>query len=173
MSDFFPGIAWLIPFLPLLGAGVAVLGPRRMRTDAHVPVAAGIALAFLVSLGLLFSAGPNKTITVMHWLTISNFDIPIEFRIDGLTTIMLSMVTFVSSLVAIYAVGYMHADRGYWRFFTYVSLFEFSMTMLVSVSNEFLVQITNEALDRIKTSAEATVHVLVNGIRALTAEEFQ
>ena len=98
-------------FLPLLGAGVAVLGPRRMRTDAHIPVAAGIALAFLVSLGLLFSADAHRTTFVMSWLTISNFDVPIEFRIDGLTTMMLSMVTFVSSLVAVYAAGTWPATR--------------------------------------------------------------
>ncbi len=48
----------------------------------------------------------------MSWLTISNLDVPIEFRIDGLTTMMLSMVTFVSSLVAIYAAGYMAGDPG-------------------------------------------------------------
>ena len=48
---------------------------------------------------------------------------------------MLVMVTFISSLVAIYSIGYMHGDRGYWRFFAYIGLFVFSMTMLVSVSN--------------------------------------
>ena len=60
--------------------------------------------------------------------------------------IMLSMVTFVSSLVAIYAIGYMHDDPGYWRFFTYVSLFVFSMTMLVSVSNFVLLYVFWEAV---------------------------
>ena len=138
MSDFFPGIAWLIPFFPLLGAGVAVLGPRRMRTDAHIPVAAGIALAFLVSLGLLFSADAHKTTYVMSWLTISDFEIPIEFRIDGLTTMMLSMVTFVSSLVAVYAGGYMAGDPAYRRFFALIGLFVFSMTGLVLSNNYVL-----------------------------------
>ena len=138
MSDFFPGIAWLIPFFPLLGAGVAVLGPRRMRTDAHIPVAAGIALAFLVSLGLLFSADAHKTTFVMNWLTISNFEVPIEFRIDGLTTMMLSMVTFVSSLVAVYAGGYMAGDPAYRRFFALIGLFVFSMTGLVLSNNYVL-----------------------------------
>ena len=47
---------------------------------------------------------------------------------------MLVMVTFISMLVAIYSIGYMHGDRGYWRFFTYISLFVFSMCMLVTVS---------------------------------------
>jgi NADH-quinone oxidoreductase subunit L len=138
VSDFFAGIAWLIPFLPLLGAGVAVLGPRRMRTDAHIPVAAGIALAFLVSLGLLFSADTHRTTFVMDWVTISNFDVPIEFRIDGLTTMMLSMVTFVSSLVAVYAGGYMAGDPGYRRFFALIGLFVFSMTGLVLSNNYIL-----------------------------------
>jgi NADH-quinone oxidoreductase subunit L len=138
VSDFFPGIAWLIPFFPLLGAGVAVFGPRRMRTDAHIPVAAGIASAFLVSVGLLFSASPDRTTFVMSWMTISNFEVPIEFRIDGLTTMMLSMVTFVSSLVAIYAGGYMAGDPGYRRFFALIGLFVFSMTGLVLSNNYVL-----------------------------------
>ncbi len=138
MADFFPKIAWLIPFLPLLGAGVAVLGPRRMRTEAHIPVAAGIGLAFLVSLGLLISANPEKTHTVMPWITISDFEVPIEFRIDGLTTMMLSMVTFVSTFVTIYAGGYMAGDPSYRRFFALIGLFVFSMTGLVLSNNYVL-----------------------------------
>ena len=81
-----------------------------MKTEAHIPVVAGIAAAFLASLFLLFSAGPDETATVMRWLTISDLEIPIEFRVDGLTTMMLSMVTFVSTLVAIFAAGYMAGD---------------------------------------------------------------
>ncbi len=60
MSDFASGFAWLVPFLPLLGAAIAVLGPKRVRELAHVPVAAGIALAFLVSLGLLLASARKR-----------------------------------------------------------------------------------------------------------------
>jgi len=74
------------------------------------------------------------------------FIVDVSLRADPLTCIMLSMVTFVSSLVVIYAVGYMHDDRGYWRFYTYVSLFVFSMTMLVSVSNFVLLYVFWEAV---------------------------
>jgi len=74
------------------------------------------------------------------------FDVDVTLRIDPLTSIMLSMVTFIASLVAIYASGYMHGDRGYWRFFTYISLFVFSMTMLVSVSNFVLLFVFWEAV---------------------------
>src|SRR5204863_3203118 len=59
---------------------------------------------------------------------------------------MLAMVTFVSMLVAIFAAGYMHGDRGYWRFFAYIGLFVFSMTMLVSVSNFVLLFVFWEAV---------------------------
>src|SRR5262245_65310649 len=59
---------------------------------------------------------------------------------------MLAMVTFVSSLVALYESGYLHGDRGYWRFFAYIGLFVFSMTMLVSVSNFVLLYVFWEAV---------------------------
>ncbi len=75
-----------------------------------------------------------------------DFDVSIVLRSDPLTCIMLSMVTFISTLVVIYSIGYMHGDPGYWRFFTYVSLFVFSMTMLVSVSNFALLYVFWEAV---------------------------
>jgi len=130
--------AWLVPLFPLLGALVAAVGPRRVRALAHVPVVAGIGLAFLVSLGLLFSAAPHATGTLMRWLTVSNLEIPIEFRVDGLTTMMLAMVTFVSMLVAVFSVGYMAGDAGYPRFFALIGLFVFSMTGLVLSNNYVL-----------------------------------
>ncbi len=74
------------------------------------------------------------------------FRMDIVLRADSLTAIMLAMVTFVSTLVAIYAKGYMHGDPGYWRFFAYVALFVFSMTMLVSVSNFVLLYVFWEAV---------------------------
>jgi proton-translocating NADH-quinone oxidoreductase chain L len=137
VNGFFVQNVWLIPFLPLLGAAVAAFGARQIRSSAHIPVIAGIALAFLVSLGALFSSGPETTTTVSRWLTITGLDVPIEFRVDGLTTMMLSMVTFVSSLVAIFAAGYMAGDPGYPRFFALIGLFVFSMTGLV-LSNNYL-----------------------------------
>ena len=74
------------------------------------------------------------------------FNVAVTLRADALTAIMLAMVTFVSTLVAIYSIGYMHGDRGYWRFFTYIGLFVFSMTMLVSVSNFVLLYVFWEAV---------------------------
>jgi NADH-quinone oxidoreductase subunit L len=75
-----------------------------------------------------------------------SFNVQIALRADALTAVMLSMVTFVATLVAIFSVGYMHGERGYWRFFSYVALFVFSMTMLVSVSNFVLLFVFWEAV---------------------------
>lgn len=86
----------------------------------------------------------ERIVTLWTWANVpaagaqadpADFRVDISLRADGLTSMMLSMVTFVASLVAVFGAGYMHGDRGYWRFFAYVGLFVFSMTMLVSVSN--------------------------------------
>jgi NADH-quinone oxidoreductase subunit L len=146
VPGFFVQYAWLIPFFPLLGAAIAAFGARRLRFQAHVPVVAGIALGFLFSLGTLgavvalgagTAAGPAGEWTVMPWITASGLEIPIELRVDGLSSMMLSMVTFVSALVAVFAIGYMAGDEGYPRFFALIGLFVFSMTGLV-LSNNYL-----------------------------------
>ena len=80
------------------------------------------------------------------WASRLPFDIEVTLRVDPLTSIMLSMVTFIASLVAIYSAGYMHGDPGYWRFFSYIGLFVFSMTMLVSGSNFILLFVFWEAV---------------------------
>lgn len=74
------------------------------------------------------------------------FQVDVSLRSDALTSIMLTMVTLVSFLVAVYSIGYMHEDRGYWRFFAYIGLFVFSMTSLVSVSNFLLLFVFWEAV---------------------------
>ena len=75
-----------------------------------------------------------------------DFRIEVALRADALTAMMLAMVTLVSSLIVIYSAGYMRGDRGYWRFFAYLGLFVFSMTMLVSVSNFVLLYVFWEAV---------------------------
>jgi len=75
-----------------------------------------------------------------------DFRIDVALRADPLTAVMLATVTFVSLLVTVYSIGYMRSDPGYWRFFTYISLFVFSMTMLVSVNNFILLYVFWEAV---------------------------
>ena len=128
-------IAWLVPFFPLLGAATAAVFGRRLKQQAHWPVVAGIAASFVVSALLLMVAGRPGTTVVYEWLDLTGLRVPIIFRVDGLTTMMLAMVTFVATLVAVYASGYMAGDPGYPRFFAVVGLFVFSMTGLVLSSN--------------------------------------
>jgi NADH-quinone oxidoreductase subunit L len=75
-----------------------------------------------------------------------NFHVDIVLRADPLTAVMLAVVTFISLLVAVYSIGYMRGDRGYWRFYSYIPLFVFSMTMLVSASNFVLLYVFWEAV---------------------------
>lgn len=79
-------------------------------------------------------------------LDFSRLHIPVVLRVDPLTSFMLVTVTLISLLVAVYSIGYMHEDPGYWRFYTYISLFVFSMIMLVSVSNFVLLYVFWEAV---------------------------
>ena len=90
--------------------------------------------------------GPRYGIAASGTSADAPLRVKIDLRTDALTIIMLLMVTFISSLVVLYASGYMHGDRGYWRFFSYVGLFIFSMIMLVSVSNFLLLFVFWEAV---------------------------
>ncbi len=89
---------------------------------------------------------PGKVYPLDFDLGVKDLQIAVALRADALTAMMLGMVTFVSALVAIFAAGYMAGDRGYWRFFAYIGLFVFSMTMLVSVSNFVLLYVFWEAV---------------------------
>ncbi|MBY0395400.1 MAG: NADH-quinone oxidoreductase subunit L, partial [Thermoleophilia bacterium] len=138
MAETLIANAWLIPALPLLGALLTVLTARRLGERCAYPVIAGIGAAFVVSLGLLWNAGPEAKTVVYEWIEAGALKVPVEFRVDGLTTVMLSMVTFVSTLVAVFATGYMAGDPGFPRFFAVVGLFVASMTGLVLSGNYLL-----------------------------------
>ncbi len=139
MADWLIRNAWIVPALPLLGAIIVAIGGKWLREKSHWPVVLGIGLAFPVSVGLWLVGGDGSGRTVAYdWLEMAGLHVPILFRVDGLTTMMLCMVTFVATLVAIYASGYMHGDPGYPRFFALVGLFVFSMTGLVLSSDYVL-----------------------------------
>jgi NADH-quinone oxidoreductase subunit L len=139
VSNFFLSNPWLVPFLPLLGGAIAAVGAKQLKQHAHLPVAVGIALAFLVSLFLISAASPTAKVVYPDWLHVSSsFQVPLEFQLDGLSTMMASMVTFVATLIAIFAAGYMAGDPGYPRFFAVMGLFVASMTGLVLSGNYLL-----------------------------------
>ena len=130
-----------VPLAPLAGALIAGLFGRQVgRVGAHSVAIAGVALSFLLSAWVLWEVaahGARFNGTVYEWMRLGNLKMEIGFLVDGLTAMMMCVVTFVSLMVHIYTVGYMAEDPGYQRFFSYISLFTFSMLMLV-MSNNFL-----------------------------------
>jgi len=130
----------LVPLAPLIGAMIAGLFCRVIpRWVAHTATIAGVAIAFISSLVIFndVQAGHTFNGPVYTWLTSGDYKFEVGFLIDSLTTTMMIVVTFVSLMVHIYTIGYMQEDPGYNRFFSYISLFTFSMLMLV-MSNNFM-----------------------------------
>ncbi|KAB2927678.1 MAG: NADH-quinone oxidoreductase subunit L, partial [Dechloromonas sp.] len=128
----------LVPLAPLFGAIIAGLFCRIIpRWVAHTVTIAGVAVSFIASL-IIFQdvqAGNTFNGTVYTWMTSGEYTFEVGFLIDTLTTTMMLVVTFVSLMVHIYTIGYMQEDPGYNRFFSYISLFTFSMLMLVMANN--------------------------------------
>jgi NADH-quinone oxidoreductase subunit L len=129
----------LAPLAAALAAGL--FGRQIGRVGAHSVCIAGVALSCGLSVYVLYQLvfagmapfdGPVYT-----WLLSDGLNIQVGFLIDRLSVLMMSVVTFVSLLVHIYTIGYMADDDGYQRFFSYISLFTFSMLMLV-MSNNFM-----------------------------------
>lgn len=128
----------LIPFLPLLAFFINILLGRTLIKDrAHWVSASAVIASWVVSVMTLFDVIGGRTLNedLYSWVVSDGFRVSVGFMIDGLTAVMLIVVTTVSSLVHIYSVGYMHGDKGYYRFFSYLSLFTFSMLMLVMANN--------------------------------------
>ena len=128
----------LVPLAPLAGALIAGLfGWAIGRTLSHLVTIAGVAIACWASWVIFqdVQAGHIFNGTVYTWMTTGDMRFEIGFLIDPLTTMMMLVVTFVSLMVHIYTIGYMHEDPGYQRFFSYISLFTFSMLMLVMANN--------------------------------------
>ena len=132
----------IIVLAPLLGAVVAGFFGRQVgRTGAHAVTIGGVAISFLLSCQVLYQLATGKADpfnqNVYTFFEVGAYTGHIGFLIDRLAAMMMAVVTFVSLLVHVYTIGYMKDDPGYQRFFSYISLFTFSMLMLV-MSNNFL-----------------------------------
>ncbi len=130
----------LVPLAPLAGAIVAGLFCRVIpRWLAHTATILGVAVAFITSIVIFQDvlAGNSFNGTVYQWLASGEYKFEVGFLIDKLTVTMMLVVTSVSLMVHLYTIGYMQEDPGYNRFFSYISLFTFSMLMLV-MSNNFM-----------------------------------
>ena len=129
-----------VPLAPLAGAIVAGLfGKAVGRRGAHVVTILGVLVSFICSALVLVdvAGGARFNATIYEWMVLGSLKMEVGFLVDGLTAMMMCVVTFVSLMVHLYTIGYMEEDPGYQRFFSYISLFTFSMLMLV-MSNNFL-----------------------------------
>ena len=133
-----------VPLAPLAGSALAGIlgttfgGNLIGRRWAHSLTILGVLVAFILSAMTLKSVavdGARFNQTIYEWMVIGGLKMEIGFMVDGLTAMMMCVVTFVSLMVHIYTIGYMEEDAGYNRFFAYISLFTFSMLMLVMSNN--------------------------------------
>ena len=139
-STLSQGLLLTVPLAPLAGALIAGLAGKWVgRRGAHFFTILGVFIAFVCSCLVLAQVanGARFNATIYEWMVLGKLVMEVGFLVDGLTAMMMVVVTFVSLMVHVYTIGYMDGDPGYQRFFSYISLFTFSMLMLV-MSNNFL-----------------------------------
>ncbi|WP_189355592.1 NADH-quinone oxidoreductase subunit L [Undibacterium squillarum] len=141
-----PQLLLAVPLAPLAGSAIAgLLGTKFFgnvvgRKVSHSATILGVLIAFIISamtFKQLLDGAAVYNATVYEWMSVAGLKLEVGFLVDNLTAMMMCVVTFVSLMVHIYTIGYMEEDEGYNRFFSYISLFTFSMLMLV-MSNNFL-----------------------------------
>ncbi len=138
MENFYLTIA----LSPLLGAIIAGFFGRTLgRTATHTITVLGVLVSTVLALMVfnyhVLEQGAIFNQNLYTWMQIGELNISVGFLVDNLTAVMLVVVSFVSLMVHIYTIGYMHDDKDYTKFFSYISLFTFSMFMLV-MSNNFM-----------------------------------
>src|SRR5882724_1783227 len=138
-SQLSPNLLLAVPLAPLAGAIIAgFFGKAVGRRGAHTATILGVLIAFILSAMTLKSVafnGARFNATIYEWMVLGGLKMEVGFLIDSLSAMMMCVVSFVSLMVHIYTIGYMEDDDGYQRFFSYISLFTFSMLMLVMSNN--------------------------------------
>ena len=131
-----------IVLAPLIGSIIVGLAGNRLgRKASHSITILGVAISTALSLYVfnhhVLNDGEIFNQNIYTWMQIGGLNISVGFLVDNLTALMLVVVSFVSLMVHIYTIGYMHDDKGYTKFFSYISLFTFAMFTLV-ISNNFM-----------------------------------
>jgi NADH-quinone oxidoreductase subunit L len=141
---------WLIPLLPLVAFLVTLLfGKWWIRGASHwLPIVAMAGSFGLSVMAFMDARGMEQpaVVELWSWLSVGNFKVPISLQLDQLSAVMLLVVTGIGLLIFIYSAGYMRGDGGYYRFFAYLSLFAFSMLVLVLAGNYLLLYFGWEAV---------------------------
>jgi NADH-quinone oxidoreductase subunit L len=139
---------WLIPAFPLAGAFLNMVFGRVTRQHAHWIAVPALAASFVAACAVFARVWNGEIFTgrLFPWIVAGEFESSVLAHVDQLTGVMLLVVTGVGFLIHLYSVGYMHGDPGYPRYFAYLNLFVFSMTMLVLASNFLLLYVFWEAV---------------------------
>ena len=136
---------WAIFFLPLASLAMIMFLPRSASRIAGYVTVLAIGAAFVLSLWVLDSAidaeGHRLAMSSTEWLRVGELEVNVGLNVDGLTAVMLVVVTGVSFLVQVYSQGYMAGDGGYYRYFAYMSLFTASMLGLILFDSILLVYV--------------------------------
>ena len=135
---------WLVPALPLAGATINLFLGKRLGKFAGILASVTLGISFLLSALLvkeLISLPAEGRVVVRHlfdWVKVGNLTAAVDLRLDQVSAIMILVVTGVGTLIHVYAIGYMHGDPRFGRFFSYLNLFVFFMLMLVLGENLLL-----------------------------------
>jgi NADH-quinone oxidoreductase subunit L len=134
---------YLVILLPLLGFLVnGILGSSIKNEKIIGWIGSGtIGISFLIAVSAFFQTlglpeDNRKTIiTLFNWLNVGGLNINVSYQVDQLSLVMALIVTGVGFLIHVYSIGYMHGDKGFWRFFAYMNLFIFAMMNLILSDN--------------------------------------
>ncbi|HID98381.1 MAG TPA: NADH-quinone oxidoreductase subunit L [Thermodesulfobacteriaceae bacterium] len=133
---------FLIPLFPLLGFLLnGLLGCRLEKPFISYIGCASVGAAFITAVLAVYDligrpAGDRQLVQVLwSWMAVGDFQLDVSLMIDQLSAVMILVVTGISFLIHIYSTGYMHEDESYWRYFAYLNMFVFFMTMLVLGAN--------------------------------------
>ncbi|MGM5631602.1 NADH-quinone oxidoreductase subunit L [Apibacter raozihei] len=131
-------IIYLIPILPLLGFAICgIFGSKLPKNIVGVIANLMVWVPFFLSVYLFINfTGPAPIkAEAFTWFAVDNFKVNFSFQIDQLSLVMMMIVTGIGSLIHLYSIGYMHDDKGFYKFFAYLNLFIFSMLLLIMGSN--------------------------------------
>ncbi len=129
---------FLVPILPFVASIITLIfGKSYFKDKSHYLPVLSLFLSFLLSLKVLYEVLQGKVYNfdLYTWVIAGSFSVGLGFQVDPLSAMMCAMVTSLAFLIHVYSIGYMHGDPGYYRFFSYISLFTFSMLMLVLSNN--------------------------------------
>ncbi len=136
-------LIYLTVLLPLIGFLVNGIFGSKIKSEKLIGIIGSsvVGISFLIALGAFFEtlAFPidqrQEIVSLFSWMVVGNLDVSFAYQVDQLSLVMALVVTGVGFLIHVYSIGYMHGDKGFWRFFAYLNLFIFAMMNLILADN--------------------------------------